>query len=653
MTRTSEKSLVPRDGHELVVVDVTRISGCANQKEMSLEDQLDHAKEEVSELYDGPVEFHVISTKAKGEALDRPELIEVERLIRTGKFDLLIMEDVGRLVRGTAAVTLWGLAVDHGTRCIAPNDCLDTADACWEEDLISACRDHVAHNAQASKRIKKKAMNRFKKYGQSVALPIAGFVKPEGAKSYDDWRKDDSATPIIEKGLEILKTTLNCSAVAEYFNEVEFATGPYCRRESWNGAMVRRFYKNLLLAGYPGRGFRHTVKRYENGRRVSVKNTESEPVFYESPHLAHVDLAELQEVNATLDERNSRRGRPTVNGVDPLFQRSRKRTHFPGQRACCWYCGWHCVWGGNGVTKNLMCSASRNWQCWHSIGFSGPLAMQRIVPEIMSALYQLEGFDAQYAKLVESVIRDRSSGVAERWKKLERDEASLARDRDNLMSAILEYGKRTMFQQKLNEFDNREKKFRRERNKLEILKSRELVVPNSVTELRLSLEKNFERLAVESFDFGDHMRQLVPELHVYSVRLCDGGHLLPRARVRLDLAGSVPDAEHVPGLKEMLTRVITVDLFERPPQRERIREEAVRLAARGLSSIEISRAINERPAPAAVDRALALDHMMNQRGLETPYVFVEGPPEDYRKLRRHRNSKYCFQPAEGYERPTL
>ena len=36
------------------------------------------------------------------------------------ELDLLVVEDVGRLVRGVEAVRIWGIAVDHGTRCIAP-----------------------------------------------------------------------------------------------------------------------------------------------------------------------------------------------------------------------------------------------------------------------------------------------------------------------------------------------------------------------------------------------------------------------------------------------------------------------------------------------------------------------------------------------------
>ena len=62
----------PRNGHTLVVGVVARISGCANQKELSLDDQVDHAKQVVAELYDGPVEYRVIATKGKGEAARPP-----------------------------------------------------------------------------------------------------------------------------------------------------------------------------------------------------------------------------------------------------------------------------------------------------------------------------------------------------------------------------------------------------------------------------------------------------------------------------------------------------------------------------------------------------------------------------------------------------
>ena len=166
------------------------------------------------------------------------------------------------------------------------------------------------------------------------------------------------------------------------------------------------------------------------------------------------------------------------------------------------------------------------------------------------------------------------------------------------------------------------------------------------------LEKQFQCLAVDSPEFGDLMRQLVPDIHVYLVRLCDGGHLLPRAKVKLTLAGIVPDVKYTPEVGHLLTRERTLDLFE-PPQRERIREEAVRLTAEGLSQRQAAGLLAEKPTQPAVEHALALDRKMRTLGLESPYVIVREPPEDYGKLRRHKNQKYRFEPLEDYRQPAL
>ena len=124
---------------------------------------------------------------------------------------------------------------------------------------------------------------------------------------------------------------------------------------------------------------------------------------------------------------------------------------------------------------------------------------------------------------------------------------------------------------------------------------------------------------------------------MYLVRLCDGGHPLPRARVRLDLAGSVPDAARVPGLAALLNRKVTLDPFDRPPQRERIRARAVELTGRGLEQRQVAAHadLGEPATQTAVSDAPKLDRRIRELGLPSPYVVLDGPPDDYPKLRRH------------------
>ncbi len=494
MYNESNPPLTPRNGHTLMVGIGARISGCANQREASLDDQEDHAKEEARSLHDGPMEFHVIATTGKGERLDRPELAQFEEQFREGEFDLFIFEDLGRLVRGAEAARLLGIAVDHGVRAIVPNDGIDTADPSWEADAIAACADHVSHNTHTSTRLKQKLMNRFKKYGQATARPIAGYIVPDDAASYNDWRKDDAATEPIQEGLQLLRKKLNCSTVADWFNERKFPTGPYCDKEEWDGKMVRSFYRNPLLKGMPGRGFRRTVKLHELGGRVSKKSPKP-PQFYNCPHLAHVEPDELDHVNDLLRSQNQCCGRASANG-NGQWSAPRKGTKFPGQFARCWYCGRHYVWGGNGVTENLMCSGSRERRCWNSIGFNGQMAVKQIVQAITSELYLLDGFDDQFRALVATATEAGGAGAEQRRRDLALEVESLRCEEANVIAGIAAYGPRPALEQKLNELEGRMRSLSMQQKGHELRTRKRLSLPGSVADLRTLIEDKFVRLAV-------------------------------------------------------------------------------------------------------------------------------------------------------------
>jgi site-specific DNA recombinase len=648
MFRSSVPNLVPRNGHTLHVGIVTRISGCAKQKEMSLDDQEANAKEEIRKLFDGPIDFQVISTVAKGESLDRPELKEIEARMGSGVYDLFVFDDLSRLVRGGEATRLLSVGVDNGTRSICICDDLDTINDSWEEDALNACSENVAHNSRTSRRIKQKTKNRFKKQGITPTRLIAGYCAAEKATCFADWQKIESATPIIKQGRDIIfDDTKNLSDVADYFNRMAFPVGRYCKRQSWNGTMVRRFYLNPILKGMPGRGFMHTVKIHQEGRRKSVKNPDG-PVFRIEPHLAHLDAADFDAVNDILKARNAKYRRNAVGENASRASVPRKRTRFPGQHATCWYCGRQYVWGGNGITNNLMCTGAREWQCWNAVGFNGPLAARRIMETITASLYGLDGIDQQMSTLVQQAF-DAGAGDANDWRQIQIAEATLERQKQNLVDAIAEHGHQ-MFASKLADIETSKRALAERRRKLDALQSRRLQMPDSAAGLRQQLEAQLGILSVDSFEAGQLLRLLVPEFHVYLVRFCDGGHPLPRARIKLSLAGNISDAHYVPGLLDLLGRSLTLDLFN-APQREQFRMEAVRLKAEGLNQYEIAREL--RTSQAAISKALLLNAQMLDRGLSSPCVVLSEPPADYPKLRRHKNAHYTFRPLEGYQPPTI
>ena len=129
--------------------------------------------------------------RARASTSTGPSWPRSRRRSAPGSWTCSFAEDLGRWIRGAEAVRLCGIAVDHGTRVIAPNDCIDTAEATWEEDVISACRDHVGHNAHTSKRLKQKLMNRFLKCGGATAARIYGY---DQARRRQDLRRVASRT---------------------------------------------------------------------------------------------------------------------------------------------------------------------------------------------------------------------------------------------------------------------------------------------------------------------------------------------------------------------------------------------------------------------------------------------------------------------------
>jgi hypothetical protein len=125
--------LVPgRPGQPLRVLIIGRIS-TPHQREESIEASYEYVKDFLKRIYHGPVAITCLGEQASGMVADRQTIREAEDLIASGKIDVLIVEDVGRIYRESRhLIAFVHDTVDAGVRLIAINDTLDTAEEDWE-----------------------------------------------------------------------------------------------------------------------------------------------------------------------------------------------------------------------------------------------------------------------------------------------------------------------------------------------------------------------------------------------------------------------------------------------------------------------------------------------------------------------------------------
>lgn len=338
------------------------------------------------------------------------------------------------------------------------------------------------------------------------------------------------------------------------------------------------------------------------------------------------------------------------DGVDPRNSVGKQRTRPLGQHVRCWYCGAHYVWGDNGITDHLMCSASREWKCWNSIGFNGPLATERLLAAITNKLGNIGGIEEQYHAILESAM----SGTADDDRvrvDLESQQSALEREKLKIKEVILTAGHQPLLGEMLEDLNSRERQLALQWQTFERRKRTPLKLPATPMDLRKHLSDELAQLTNESWRLADLLRQLVPEIQVCLVRLCDGGHLYPCAKAKLNLLGSVADSVLTPDLCELISSEVTLDLFI-PSERELFREECVRLASQGVLQRDNASRLPGQPTQALVSKSIQLDKRMRNLGLSSAFVMLDEPPADYAKLRRHRSRKYEFTSVPGHQRMT-
>ena len=643
MSRTFDPALSPRKGNCLHVVIVARISG-VSQDERSLDDQEAMHREIVDSNYDGPIEWRVLATRGSGERLDRDEYFELTELIETGRIDLVIAEDLGRICRRVHAHLLCELCEDHGTRLIALNDHIDTGRPDWRLHSHFAVMRHESYNADTAARIQRSHRNRFRQ-GGVVQCVIYGIVKPHRGAQDTELSKDPTAEPIYDQWFQKLESGSSLAEVADWLNELSIPTGPHCRNKSWDANAVRRVTFNPILKGIRQRNRLKSKRVNSTGRRKSVRADPSELLERPCPHLAFIEPERYDRVVRMLVARNGHTARKRPNGVDPRQGVPKKRTRWPGQHVRCGICGREFRFGGHGQTDHLVCRGAKEYRCWNAITFDGPSAAAKLAHAIMAEVEQLPGFDDALLMKLRAELAEQQTARQSRLQDFDREQRKLERERDNVISAIREGGYYEALDRELKRIESDLQDLAAERDQLASAPASECELP-SIEVIRSQTRELFADLAISSPEFQRRVKRLVPSIEVFPYRLLDGGHPVLRAKVTLDLVATL-DVPTIASAVPSLQRVLVVDLFERP-QRAAYLQQIVELRK---SKTQRATAAELGLAIATIEKAMALQRRMDAAGVSDPYVTVHEPPADYPKLCRHLHRRYRFEPLPGYERP--
>jgi hypothetical protein len=294
-----------------------------------------------------------------------------------------------------------------------------------------------------------------------------------------------------------------------------------------------------------------------------------------------------------------------------------------------------------------MCNGAREHKCWNGITFEGSSACQQLTSAINAQIEALPAFEPEFLAMVEEEIAQTDSRQMKELRDIEQTQQRNQREADNIIAALREHGTSSMLLNELARLERVATELAFRCRELQANPVTKIEIP-SIQSVKQAARGEFARLAVESHEFAQFMRRLLPSILVFPVRLCDGGGIALRAFVTFTATPLVPrEATTLSGLRERLTRQFFVDLFD-PPQRERFREDVVRMRLEGRKEHEIADVL--KITKTAVQRAAALQRKLDSLGIVDSWIPVREPPDDYGKLRRHLHRRYGFEPLDGFPR---
>ena len=630
----------PKRGGKHLLLGVCRIS-TEHHNEMSLNDQLALYHEWAKKEYPDGYEMDKISSRDSGEALDRAEFLDLTERIESGRYDCVVTEDLGRMARRLHTVLLCETGEDSKTRIVAINYRVDTLVKGWKQNAVFASLRHESYNEDTAYRIRRSLRGRFAN-GKLPLRLIAGYESDGPGCLEQNCNKKPEAIAIYDEWFDRLDRGQSFAQIADWLNEIQFPVGPNVRKADWNGTLVGQVTQNSLLKGLRIQNKRVSERNNRTGRRKSVAADNDDIQKREVPHLAFIEPTRYDRIIRKIKERNARYVNGIAKAANSLTGRTRRDTRWPAQHLRCGICGRNFVLGGHGRKERMMCDGARRYQCWNAMTIDGPDLAMAISDRVRREIVELPEFDANWSEQLRTEANSLSYSKATKLEQLRKDLDKKCREAENLAKAIANGSSSETLFRMLSETERSACLLTDACQEIESQMLEQLVIP-SADQIREICDSTFLKLAVESREFGNVMRELISHLFVLPYRLIDGGHIEPRCVFTLNL--SRLDGVQMPNDVSQLQTSCHVDLTK-SPQRVEFMSRVTTLRKTGMSYRNIAAEL-EITMPAA-QNAAKLQRLMESLEVTDPWVPVRTEADAMVYFKRLQNPRHQFKPMSGF-----
>jgi hypothetical protein len=616
-----------------MVLSLGRVS-TEGQQLSNIEAGHDYAEAVLKQVHSGPAHVKRLGEQGSGMLVERAAILEAYEEILSGKWDLVLMEDVSKAYRNPRWIYAFVQdCVDNGVRVIAPGDSLDTADENWEVVLGTAALRHGLHIPDTRRRVRRTGIKAFNDGGMVLRVRFgyrkltkedadSGAYGPKGLRL----ALVPAHTPIIRELRRLVLEERKCgAALADWLDEQGVELPPYVKAKRWKSRHVLALLRDPILAGirqYPKVNYR---PRFADGKHNRERNPSPNERRY--PELAHVTPEEFDELQVGLKAVCGDACGPSAGSNNPRTRVPRHKSISPLQHAACHACAAFYYPTGSGQIKCKNAFSHRPGSCWNHVQVDGERVRAAMVDVLLDVVNGFPGAPEALIDATWSELKRSRSQSARGAQELAKHIADLKRRRKRLARAIESGGRIKPLVRRLKATERLLRKAMRKRKKL--TQSTGTSLPTSREALAIEPRDVLRELGRSSYEFAALLRRIIPSLVIQPVQALDSGLVRPRAVITLDLSVLVPHIAKPAESERPLRREIVVDLFDPPVhihhlnaivEFKRAKTEVGEKSS--LSVIAEALKVNRMTAK----RALAYERLMQKEGLTEPYRVLATAP---------------------------